>query len=140
MNDEQTEACPEPEVDKLFRMMMEYEASYLHLKVNQPAIIRIHGNIWRVDMLPIAQEEMEKLLLPILNPRQEKILAEEAGVDFYYIIGADECRFRVSLFRLRGRLQLVAVQDDFGDAGTSCQGGFHSPNPCADRHAVARVT
>ncbi len=44
----------------------------------------------------------------MLEPRQRKILDEEGGVDFAYIIGADECRFRVSLFRQRGRLSLVA--------------------------------
>jgi twitching motility protein PilT len=51
---------------------------------------------------------MERLLLPNLQPKHRKILEEEGGVDFSYVIGADECRFRVSLFRQRGRLSLVA--------------------------------
>src|SRR5207302_615384 len=33
---------------------------------------------------------------------------EEGGVDFSYVIGNDECRFRVSLFKQRNRLSLVA--------------------------------
>ena len=37
-----------------------------------------------------------------------RILDEEGGVDFSYVVGQDDCRFRVSLFRQRGRLSLVA--------------------------------
>ena len=51
---------------------------------------------------------MERLLLPLLKPGHRKILDEEGGVDFSYVIGHDECRFRVSLFKQRGKLSLVA--------------------------------
>jgi len=51
---------------------------------------------------------MERLLLPHLTLKQRKILDDEGGVDFSYVVGQDECRFRVSLFRQRGRLSLVS--------------------------------
>jgi twitching motility protein PilT len=51
---------------------------------------------------------MERLLLPNLKPGHRKILDEEGGVDFSYVVGKDECRFRVSLFKQRGRLSLVS--------------------------------
>jgi twitching motility protein PilT len=98
----------EPEVNKLFRMVMKHEASDLHLKVGQPPMMRLRGDIRRVDMRPLTQEDMERLLLPGLTPRQRRILDEEGGVDFCHVVGADECRFRVSLFRQRGRLSLVS--------------------------------
>jgi twitching motility protein PilT len=98
----------EPEVNKLFRLVMKHEASDLHLKVGQPPMMRLRGDIRRVDMRPLTQEDMERLLLPHLNARQRKILEEEGGVDFSYVVGHDECRFRVSLFRQRGRLSLVS--------------------------------
>src|SRR6476620_3627981 len=98
----------EPEVNKLFRMVMKHEASDLHLKVGQPPMMRLRGDIRRVDMRPLSQEDMERLLLPGLTPRQRKILDEEGGVDFAHIVGQDECRFRVSLFRQRGKLSLVS--------------------------------
>jgi twitching motility protein PilT len=98
----------EPEVNKLFRMVMKHEASDLHLKVGQPPMMRIRGDIRRADMRPLTQEDMERLLLPQLNARLRKILEDEGGVDFSYIIGNDECRFRVSLFKQRGRLSLVS--------------------------------
>jgi twitching motility protein PilT len=102
------ESRKEPEVNKLFRMVMKHEASDLHLKVGQPPMMRLKGDIRRVEMRPLTQEDMERLLLPHLNQRQRKILEEEGGVDFSYVVGQDECRFRVSLFKQRGRLSLVS--------------------------------
>jgi len=98
----------EPEVNKLFRLVMKYEASDLHLKVGQPPMMRLRGDIRKMEMRPLTQEDMERLLLPQLKPGHRKILEEEGGVDFSYVIGADECRFRVSFFKQRGRYSLVA--------------------------------
>jgi twitching motility protein PilT len=71
-------------------------------------MMRYKGDIRRIDMRPLTQEDMERLLLPGLSPKHRKILEDEGGVDFSYVIGADECRFRVSLFKQRGRLSLVS--------------------------------
>src|SRR6478609_6853552 len=85
----------EPEVNKLFRMVMKMEASDLHLKVGQPPMMRLRGDIRRMEMRPLTQEDMERLLISQLTERHKKILDEEGGVDFSYVIGDDECRFRV---------------------------------------------
>jgi twitching motility protein PilT len=98
----------EPEANKLFRMVMKHEGSDLHLKVGLPPMMRLRGDIRRADMRPLTQEDMERLLLPLLNERQRRILDEEGGVDFSYVVGQDECRFRVSLFKQRNRLSLVS--------------------------------
>src|SRR5438477_4867303 len=97
---EQIAASPsrEPEANKLFRMVMKHEGSDLHLKVGQPPMMRLKGDIRRADMRPLTQQDMERLLLPLLNERQRRILDEEGGTDFSHVIGNDECRFRVSLF------------------------------------------
>ena len=98
----------EPEVQKLFRMVMKLQASDLHLKVGQPPMMRLKGDIRRTEMRPLTQEDMERLFYPIMTPKQRKILDEEGGVDFSWVVGNDECRFRVSLFKQRGRLSLVS--------------------------------
>src|SRR5260370_12323243 len=51
---------------------------------------------------------MERLLLTNLKESHRKILDEEGGVDFSYVVGQDECRVRASLFKQRGRLSLVS--------------------------------
>ena len=98
----------EPEANKLFRMVMKLQASDLHLKVGQPPMVRLRGDIRRTEAKPVTQEDMERMMLPLLSPRQRKILDEEGGVDLSYVIGNDECRFRVSLFRQKNRLSLVS--------------------------------
>lgn len=102
------EIAREPEVNKLFRMVMKFEASDLHLKVGQPPMMRLRGDIRKTDRPDLTQEDMERLFLPHLKPMHRKILEEEGGVDFSYVVGKDEARFRVSLFKQRGRLSLVS--------------------------------
>src|SRR5438876_3588466 len=102
------EVKKEPEANKLFRMVMKLKASDIHLKVGQPPMMRIRGDIRRTEMRPLTQEDMERLLYNILQPKHKKILEEEGGVDYSYVVGNDECRFRVSLFKQRGRLSLVS--------------------------------
>src|SRR5947208_7721340 len=89
-----TELKKEPEVNKLFRMVMKYEGSDLHLKVGQPPMMRLRGDIRRMEMRPLTQEDMERLLLPLLQSKHRKILDDEGGVDFSYVIGQEACRFR----------------------------------------------
>lgn len=100
----------EPEVNKLFRMVEKYQGSDLHLKVGLPPIVRLAGSIRHMDLPALSAGDMERLVLPTLTPRQEKILEETGGVDYAYTMGSDddECRFRVNLFRQRGHLSLVA--------------------------------
>ncbi len=98
----------EPEVNALFRMVMKHEGSDLHLKVGLPPMMRLRNAIRQMQMRPLTQENMERLLYPILSERSRHILDETGGADFAHIIGNDECRFRVNLFKQRGRLSLVA--------------------------------
>ncbi len=98
----------EPEVNKLFRTVMKYEASDLHLKVGQPPMMRLKGVIRRMEMKPLSQDEMERLLRPIMSDHHMRIFDETGGADFAHIIGDDECRFRVNILKQRGRWGLVA--------------------------------
>ena len=98
----------EPEADKLFRMVMKYEGSDLHLKVGLPPMMRLKGIIRQMEMKPLTQQEMEQLLYPLLDEREKTILDVTGGVDLSHVVGQDECRFRVNLFKQRGHLSLVA--------------------------------
>jgi twitching motility protein PilT len=102
------EARREPEVNKLFRMVMKHEGSDLHLKVGLPPMMRLRNAIRQMQMEAINAEEMERLLFPIMSPRSRKLLEDTGGADFAHIIGRNECRFRVNIFRQRGDLSLVA--------------------------------
>jgi twitching motility protein PilT len=98
----------EPEVNKLFRMVMKHQGSDLHLKVGMPPMMRLRGTMRQMEMKALSQEDMERLLLPTLDQRQHRVLEDTGGVDYAHVVGQDEGRFRVNLFRQRGRLSLVA--------------------------------
>jgi twitching motility protein PilT len=98
----------EMEVDKLFRIVMKHEGSDLHLKVGLPPMMRLAGTLRQMQLPVLTEEQMEQLTLPMLTVAQAETLAETGGVDFAHVIGDEEGRFRVNLFRQRGRLSLVA--------------------------------
>ena len=100
----------EPEANKLFRMVMKHKGSDLHLKVGLPPCMRLAGVLRPMALPPLTTADMERLMFPILTPRTKKILEDEGGCDFAHIVfdGKLETRFRVNLFRARGRLSLVA--------------------------------
>src|SRR5438270_2702173 len=89
-------------------MVMKHEGSDLHLKVGLAPMMRLKGIIRRMEMKPLTQEDMERLLYPTLTPAMRQTLDTTGGIDYSYVIGQDECRFRVNLFKQRGKLSLVA--------------------------------
>src|SRR5712692_2008778 len=102
------EAGREPEVNKLFRMVMKHEGSDLHLKVGLSPMMRLRGIIRQMDAKALTKHDMERLVNPIVSEHHRKILEETGGADFAHIIGDDECRYRVNVFKQRGYLSLVA--------------------------------
>jgi twitching motility protein PilT len=100
----------EPEANKLFRMVMKYKGSDLHLKVGFQPSMRLAGVLRQMQLPPLSTADMERLMYPLLAPRQRGILDEEGGVDFAHVVfdPDNETRFRVNLFKQRGRLSLVA--------------------------------
>src|SRR5216683_8368487 len=102
------EARREPEINKLFRMVMKHEGSDLHLKVGLSPMMRLRGIIRQMDAKALTKHDMERLVYPIVSEHHRKILEETGGADFAHIIGEDECRYRVNVFKQRGYLSLVA--------------------------------
>src|SRR5262249_4369643 len=89
----------EPEGNKLFRALIEVEGSDLNLQVGLAPMMRLKGEIQKMNAPPLSQEDMERLLLPIMSERMRRILEETGGADFAHVVGQDECRFRVNLFK-----------------------------------------
>jgi twitching motility protein PilT len=104
-------AATEPEANKLFRMVMKHKGSDLHLKVGVAPAMRLSGVLRLMQLPQLSEADMERLMYPLLTPRQRSILEDEGGVDFAHIVtdpNGDETRFRVNLFKQRGKLSLVA--------------------------------
>src|SRR5436853_7751354 len=87
------DARREPEINKLFRMVMKHEGSDLHLKVGLPPMMRLRNAIRQMEMRPLSPEDVDRLIFPILSQRSQQLLEETGGADFAHIIGQDERRF-----------------------------------------------
>jgi twitching motility protein PilT len=100
----------ELEVDKIFRALVKLSGSDLHLKVGQPPIVRVNGDLRPLNRPPIENEEMVRLLVPMLDERARKVFEEEGGADFAYIVEVDgvRWRFRVNMLKQLGKIGLVA--------------------------------
>jgi twitching motility protein PilT len=100
----------ELEVDKIFRALVKLEGSDLHLKVGQPPMVRVRGELKPLNRPPIANEEMVDLLIPMMDERNLRIFEEDGGADFSHTIHVDgvRWRFRVNMLKSLGNIGLVA--------------------------------
>jgi twitching motility protein PilT len=94
----------ELEVNKLFRALIKFGGSDLHLKINRPPMLRVRGSLRELDMPKITEEEMKRLILPMMDDRQTQIFFDEGGADFAHVVEYDNdqgvresWRFRVNL-------------------------------------------
>ena len=100
----------ELEIDKIFRLSVKHEASDIHLQVGRPPIMRIKGTLRALEMAPISEEDMIKLIFPMMDQRNLDIFHHDGGADFAKTIieGGEEWRFRVNLMTQLSLLGMVA--------------------------------
>ena len=102
----------ELEIDKLFRALVKFEGSDLHLKVGSSPIIRVSGSLRPLNRGPIDDDEMARLVLAMFqhDPHRMKIFEEDGGCDFAYSLQIDDkrWRFRVNVLQQMGSVGLVA--------------------------------
>ncbi|MEZ6098569.1 MAG: PilT/PilU family type 4a pilus ATPase [Pirellulaceae bacterium] len=98
------------EVDKIFRALVKLEGSDLHMKVDRPPFVRIKGSLRPLNRDPIPDEEMQRLILPLMNERSRRDFDENGGADFAHVVDVDgvKWRFRVNVLQQMGHLGLVA--------------------------------
>jgi twitching motility protein PilT len=80
------------------------------MKAGKPAYVRVKGSLKPLNTPPIDDDEMERLLMPMMNERNRKIFDETGGADFAYMIEVDGVawRFRVNMLKQLGHTGLVA--------------------------------
>ena len=98
------------EVDRLFEALVKLNGSDLHLKADQPPIIRVKGALQPLKHPKIDDARMRQLCMPIMNDRQRGIFEEEGGVDFAHtcLVDGVRWRFRVNLLTQQGAMGMVA--------------------------------
>ena len=98
------------EIDRLFEALVKLSGSDLHLKADQPPIIRVKGTLQPLKHPKIDDARMRQICMPIMSDRQRKIFEEEGGVDFAHtcVVDGVRWRFRVNLLTQQGAMGMVA--------------------------------
>ena len=87
----------------------DFGASDLHLAVGDPPVLRVHGDLQPLDMPVLEPEDTELLMRTICTEAQMESVQNNGGADFGLPF-EDRARFRVSVFKQKGRIGLVLRQ------------------------------
>ena len=73
-------------IDAFFNLMLEQKASDLHLSSGNPPMLRINGELQRVDYPPLENDDLKAMLYEIAPEYKIKVFEETGDVDFGYEI------------------------------------------------------
>jgi len=93
-------------IDELLRMLVQRGASDLHLKVGEPPVMRLHGDLVRTDLGRLTGEDVRDLLYSLMNEEQQRRFEQNMELDMSHAIPG-LARFRVNVFRQRGHVGAV---------------------------------
>ena len=85
------------DISEILAFANERGASDLHISSGEPPIVRIDGDIQKVDMPSLPKDEVHAMLYDILNDQQRKIFEEKKEIDFALDIKGI-ARYRVNAF------------------------------------------
>src|SRR5437667_3069758 len=95
---------PANSIDELLEHMVERDASDLHVTAGTPPVIRVRGEVERLDGYDsLTPEETQGLLYRILSSEQQKHLELKRQLDFSHSIPG-LARFRVNVYFQRESL------------------------------------
>jgi len=94
-------------IDELLRRVVETGASDLHLKVGTSPVVRVDGELTRLDGFEaLKPADTESLAAELFTPRAARDFKAAGEADFAYG-RPDVGRFRVAAFRQRGSVSMV---------------------------------
>jgi twitching motility protein PilT len=94
------------QIDKLLETVVKESVSDLHIVVGQPPVVRMGGRMVKLDTKSLEPEDTVSLMKSITPERNQQELQEVGSSDFGFAFG-DKARFRVSVFKQKGRMSIV---------------------------------
>src|SRR3972149_8245232 len=85
------------DVTELLTFGVKNNASDLHLSAGMPPLIRVEGDIRRVNLPPLDNKAVQTLVYDIMNDKQRKNFEEHLETDFSFEL-PNVARFRVNVF------------------------------------------
>ena len=100
-------AAPRLVLDQLLAYVLESGGSDLHLTINAPPMVRVHGEVAVIEGYPnLDPQVLRETLYGIMTERQRKVFEEDLELDFAYSVPGHG-RFRVNVFQQRGSVCAV---------------------------------
>ena len=93
-------------MEKLLMTVIEQDASDLHIVVGRPPTLRLNGRLVSLKTRVLTPEDTVSLMKSITPERAMQELQQEGTADYGFAFG-DKARFRVSVFRQKGRISLA---------------------------------
>ena len=85
------------DITQLLAFSTKNKASDLHLSAGLPPMIRVHGDVRRINVEPLDHKQVHAMVYDIMNDAQRKVYEEHLEVDFSFEIEG-LARFRVNAF------------------------------------------
>ncbi|HWU67029.1 MAG TPA: type IV pilus twitching motility protein PilT [Methylophilus sp.] len=85
------------DISDLLAFSVKNKASDLHLSSGLPPMIRVHGDVRKINLPAMEHAEVHRMLYDIMNDSQRKVYEETLECDFSFEI-PDLARFRVNAF------------------------------------------
>ena len=85
------------DIAELLAFAVKNKASDLHLSAGMPPMIRVHGDVRRINLPPMAHSDVHGMIYDIMNDAQRKDFEENLECDFSFAIPG-LARFRVNAF------------------------------------------
>ena len=85
------------DITQLLAFSVKNKASDLHLSAGLPPMIRVHGDVRRINVEPLEHKQVHEMVYDIMNDSQRKAYEETLECDFSFEIQG-LARFRVNAF------------------------------------------
>ncbi len=93
-------------IEQLLQLVVDKNGSDLHLAVGKPPVIRVDGRLRALNTPPLESEDTLSLMKAVTSERNREELDKQGSTDFGFAFG-EKARFRVAIFKERGRIGLV---------------------------------
>ncbi len=85
------------DISELLAFAVKSHASDLHLSAGMPPMIRVHGDVRRINLPPMSHKEVHAMIYEVMNDGLRKRYEEHLEVDFSFELPG-VARFRVNAF------------------------------------------
>jgi twitching motility protein PilT len=97
---------PVMEIAELVKNAERVDCSDIHVAVNHPPILRVHGEMIPLRVMPMTYEQVSTMVFSIMNEKQRSDFEKHHEVDFAIFFNTDS-RFRVNVYTTNNGISAV---------------------------------